>query len=279
MCRRWGTENANEGGKLNDWLIALARDAGTLAMDMRAAGFEQQRKPDGTLVTSADIAVDRLLHEQIARKHPEDCVLSEESPDPADRTRHSRVWILDPIDGTSYFAARQDEFGILIALCVDGEAVETVAHFPALELTLYAKKGEGALVNRRRVHVSGNRGAEERVYTSPSRLDGLNTVVRRVANNALAVFQVITGELDGAVLLTSPSTGEHDYAWASCAVEAAGGQMTGTDGRRLRYNKPVRRMPPIIVCSNGHIHTELIDKVNAFQMTPRGHTGADARTV
>ncbi|MBM3289654.1 MAG: 3'(2'),5'-bisphosphate nucleotidase CysQ, partial [Candidatus Hydrogenedentes bacterium] len=82
---------------MNDWLIQLAEEAGRTAMDFRRQGFEVITKPDGSPVTSADLAIDRFLHEEISARYPGDCILSEETPDDPDRLSARRVWIADPI--------------------------------------------------------------------------------------------------------------------------------------------------------------------------------------
>ena len=255
------------GHYMNDWLIRLAEEAGRTALDYRRVGFDVQTKADGSPVTTADLAIDRFLHDEIAVRHPGDCILSEESEDAPDRLGARRVWIVDPIDGTAHFAGGRDGFGTLIALCVDGAAEECVAHFPALALTLYARCGDGAYVNGRRVAVSTGTGGHAKIATHAQRFLPLHSAPAQIGNNAVAIFKVITGEIDGCVAATTASTGEHDYAWASCAVEAAGGKLTDIQGAPLRYNKPVRTMPSVLVCSNGHIHEILRQRVLSLSET------------
>ena len=246
---------------MNDWLINLAEEAGRTALDFRRDGFETVTKPDGSPVTTADLAIDQFLHEEISARFPGDCVLSEEAKDDPDRLNARRVWIADPIDGTAHFASGGDGFGTLIALCVDGVASECVARFPALAITLYAKLGDGAYVNGRPVTVSTASGGGARIATHAPRFLPLHSAPIQYGNNAVAIFKVIAGEIDGCIATTTASTGEHDYAWASCAVESAGGSLTDLQGAPLRYNKPVRTMPPVLVCSNGIIHESLRERV------------------
>lgn len=249
---------------MNNWLVNLAEESGRIALDFARDGFEVITKPDGSPVTSADLAIDKLIHEEIAAQYPGDCVLSEESRDDPQRLNAQRVWIADPIDGTAHFIAGRNGFGTLIALCVNGEAQECVAHFPKQQLTLYAKQGEGAFVNGRRVEVSDAAANQAKIAAHAPRFLPLHTAPAQYGNNAVAIFKVITGEIDGCVATTTPSTGEHDYAWASCAVKAAGGLLTDLEGNPLRYNKPVRTMPQVLVCSNGRIHEALREKARGL---------------
>jgi myo-inositol-1(or 4)-monophosphatase len=249
---------------MNRWLCDLADEAGRWALEFLRTGFVVTTKPDRTVVTSADLYIDKFVREAILAQFPGDCVLSEEAPDDPVRLTASRVWIVDPIDGTSHFASERPDFGTLIALCVDGKAVESAARFPKLELTIYANKDAGAFVNGRKVSVSTTQelyGAK--IACHAEGLQDMHTVRGMERNNALSVFKVAAGEIDGCVVRTGETTGEHDYAWASCLVEAAGGTLTDIDGIDLRYNKEVRRMPSILVCSNGSIHKALAAKVKA----------------
>ncbi len=78
-------------------------EAGREALRLAAAGFETFTKPDQSPVTSADLAVNHILHDRLSTAFPEDGWLSEETVDNEDRLSRKRVWIVDPIDGTRSF--------------------------------------------------------------------------------------------------------------------------------------------------------------------------------
>lgn len=247
---------------MNEWLMEIVREAGQIAEEYQVRGFTVKYKEDGSIVTSADLHIDQFIREQIQERFPEDGILTEESVDDPGRLSWRRVWIVDPIDGTAAFADKRPEFGILVALCVDGDSVETVAHFPLMGVTLYANVDQGVFVNGRRVQVSKVTGEPYKVAAGKGPFEALHTAPAPVRNNALALFQVITGEIEGCVISCGAGAGEHDYAWASCALDAAGGRMTDAHGEPLRYNKDDRRMPPVIVGSNGLVHDDLLRQVN-----------------
>ncbi|MCC6695205.1 MAG: 3'(2'),5'-bisphosphate nucleotidase CysQ [Candidatus Hydrogenedentes bacterium] len=250
---------------MNQWLVETVQEAGRIALEYLERGFTVERKPDGSPVSSADLAVDVFLRDRFHMEFPDDCLLTEESPDDPGRLQRRRVWIMDPIDGTANFISGRPDFGILVALCVDGKAIESVAHFPLLSLTLYARRGDGTYVNGRPVEVSRECTGEPKVVAAKGRFEPLHTAPQLFRNNAMALFQVATGEIEGSVIECSPSAGEHDYAWASCAVEAAGGQLTDADGNPLRYNKLERKMPRVLVGSNGAVHAALLERVQAVE--------------
>ncbi|MCL4692146.1 MAG: hypothetical protein KJ060_06510 [Candidatus Hydrogenedentes bacterium] len=246
---------------MKDWLIEIVKEAGLIADEYLAHGFSVKYKENGTIVTSADLHIDRFLRGRIHGRFPDDGILSEESVDNPSRTTWRRVWIVDPIDGTVAFSEKQPEFGILVAMCVDGRAVESVAHFPRMGLTLYGNVDQGAEVNGRPVSVSRSEVPQPKVAALSRAHGHLHTASGMPKNPALALFQVTTGELDACILGCGPNTGEHDYAWASCAVAAAGGRLTDATGKDLRYNKVVRTMPSLIVGSNGLVHDQVLQRL------------------
>ena len=99
-------------------------------------------KPDGTEVTEADREAERVMRERLADERPDHAVLGEEFGDSGPDDARYR-WVLDPVDGTAGFTIGVPIFGTLVALLDDGEPVIGVIHFPAMEETVYAARGEG----------------------------------------------------------------------------------------------------------------------------------------
>jgi len=99
-------------------------------------------KPDGTEVTEADREAERVMREQLADERPDHAVLGEEFGDSGPHDARYR-WVLDPVDGTAGFTIGVPIFGTLVALMEDGEPVVGVIHFPAMDETVYAARGEG----------------------------------------------------------------------------------------------------------------------------------------
>ena len=108
-------------------------------------------KADGSLLTEADLAVDRALHEVLTTRWPEIGFLSEEMP------KHQQegllaetgrsLWVLDPVDGTSNFVAGIPYFAISIALVQDGRPVLGVTLDPVRDECFSAARGQGAFLN------------------------------------------------------------------------------------------------------------------------------------
>lgn len=111
-----------------DWVIALAKAAGDIALSYFRRTVAQ-RKPDATVVTAADRAVERFLVEELRRRYPDDGILGEEGT--SDRGRSGRIWVLDPLDGTAVFAAGLPIWAISLGLLEDGRALAGVVYLPA----------------------------------------------------------------------------------------------------------------------------------------------------
>ena len=120
--------------------LADLADSVSLAR-FRAVDLDVQTKPDRTPVTEADLAVERAIRDRLAEARPGDGILGEEFGTEGDSTR---LWILDPIDGTANFLRGVPVWGTLIALAVDAVPVVGVASSPAMGRRWWAARGHGA---------------------------------------------------------------------------------------------------------------------------------------
>jgi len=131
----------------------LADAAAPIAMELFADdGLEIRHKADRTLVTAADMGIERMVRERVGAAFPGDRIMGEEEGGTFDGA--GRVWIVDPIDGTANFARAIPIWATLLALQVDGQLVAGVASAPALGERYAAVRGGGATMNGKRIHVS-----------------------------------------------------------------------------------------------------------------------------
>lgn len=119
-----------------------------------------RHKADGSEVTVADKAAERLLRRHLRAAWPRDAVLGEEYG--GTLVRAGRCWLLDPIDGTASYVLGLPMFGTLVSLLIDGEPVFGCIHLSALKETTYAARGFGCWLTRdgtraRRVRVAAPR--------------------------------------------------------------------------------------------------------------------------
>ena len=175
-------------------------------------------KKDGSVVTEADLAAERVMRRMISERYSGDGILGEEegvSPGSRDRT-----WVIDPIDGTSSFSLGLAEFGTLVALMEGRTPVLGVIHFPVASESIYAETGGGCW----RV---GESGEAEQVRVDDS--------VTRLTDASISVSHVEGSELRGSLA-----------NWRSARLISAARQLYFI-GDCVQYGVLVR----------GHIHAAL----------------------
>lgn len=125
----------------------IAVRAGEAALEIyRDQDVWVKEKSDGSPLTQADMASERVIAAELRPLDPSIPYLSEESVPPSTATRRQwhRFWLVDPLDGTKEFIKRTNEFTINIALIEDGEPVLGVIVAPAVGAVYYASKYLGA---------------------------------------------------------------------------------------------------------------------------------------
>lgn len=192
-------------------------------------------KQDGSIVTEADHAVERLLQEQFAELRPDDCVLGEEFGAVG---RGTRRWIVDPIDGTAFFARDDPNWRVHIALSVEGRIDLAVVAAPALGLRWWATRGDGAF--EATWHDDGPAGARRLAVSATDRVAGAvvdaypHELIERFPSETvpatrtpLSLVELVRGEID-AVLVECCQLWDH-APWV-LLVEESGGLFTDPDG-------------------------------------------------
>jgi 3'-phosphoadenosine 5'-phosphosulfate (PAPS) 3'-phosphatase len=130
-----------------DIAVETALEAGAAVREfydnMSAATYT---KGDGSPVTDADLASDKIIRRRLGEAFPDDAILTEEGADEHTRLTNPRCWIVDPIDGTQQFIDRTGEFDVLIALVVEKRPAVGVLYQPTQDRALCAVAGAGAWV-------------------------------------------------------------------------------------------------------------------------------------
>ena len=174
--------------------LQLAFDTSDLAAELALAHFESgvsaTLKADGTPVTEADRAVERLLRETLSEARPEDAFLGEEL---GQLGESDRVWILDPIDGTWFFSRGDPNWRIHIALEVQGTTEVALVTSPALRRCWWATRGGGSFESSWPREESKTRRLE--VSTTSTLADAvLDAAGRRVQSSSPTECGSRTGE-------------------------------------------------------------------------------------
>ena len=240
---------------MSDRLLDTALEAtlagGDAAMRVYADGFAVTQKEDKTPVTEADLGSERVIVEILTKAFPDIPIISEETvPEAGFERPAARFWLVDPLDGTREFVARNGEFAVLIGLVENTRPVLGVVHGPALRVT-YAAHGPGTAMRRhgtgpfepiaaRSPGPDGIVVVHSRSHENSRRLaeyfEGKPVRERRKCGSALKFGLLAAGEAD--FYPRFGTTMEWDTAAGQAVLEAAGGQVLGLDGRPLAYGKP-----------------------------------------
>ena len=237
--------------------------AGEAIMEVYAAGTVQvQHKQDGSPVTAADRAAHRVLAGELAPLLPDCPVVSEEDEVSLQHRRATgRFWLIDPLDGSKEFIARNGEFTVNIALVDAGRTVLGVVYAPALDALYWGGAGLGAQRSVRGETMAlcvlpmPTDERSVRVVASKSHLNEetrgwiarLGEVSLVQAGSSLKFCRVAEGQAELYPRLAP--TCEWDTAAAQAVLEGAGGAVMDMQGQPLRYGKADVRNPAFVaVC-------------------------------
>ncbi|MCU1594142.1 MAG: inositol monophosphatase [Frankiales bacterium] len=219
----------------------LATSAGELLLELRKSGLEGKELKD-----TGDRESHVHLMAELARRAPDDGVLSEEgAADPA-RLAMSRVWIVDPVDGTrEYSEPPREDWAVHVALCTDGQATVGAVALPARGITLATGRELPKLtsfIGRPRLAVSRTRPTEHSTVLA-QHLGGELVAMGSAGAKAMAV---VLGEVE----IYAHAGGQ--YEWDSAApvavAAAAGLHVSRLDGSPLIYNRENPYLPDLLIC-------------------------------
>lgn len=247
-------------------IVQLAEDAGQRIMEVYNTDFDVSHKEDNSPLTAADMAAHDTIVEGLIQLSPELPVISEESAHIpfTKRSGWQRYWLVDPLDGTREFVKRNGEFTVNIALIDNHESVLGVVHTPVTGVTYYAARGTGAFIQtpgNEAVNIHTRRKPTDETIVAGSRShrgDSLNAFLQRIGEyeiismgSSLKSCLVAEGRAD--IYPRLGPTSEWDTAAAQCVVEEAGGLLTTTDMRPMRYNtKDSLLNPHFLVVGDPH---------------------------
>jgi len=242
-----------------DVAIEAAKKGGDVLMRYYAGGYHVERKGDGSPVTEADKASEKVIIETIRKRFPEHAFLGEETG----ATGESEyVWVIDPLDGTLDFSHHLPDFSILIALFEGDHVIMGVSYAPALGLLMHAEKGRGAFVNGERAHVSQVSKMSNaycfhgwfKGFVKADAVEQLSSFIKAVYSlddmaPPLSYRYVIEGKADAYFEIASHIW---DVAPYVIMVEEAGGTATDIHGG------PITRESTSILIANPVLHQEII---------------------
>lgn len=240
-----------------DLVCEVVRVAGRRALDRRAQGLKVQHKPDGSPVTDGDLAVDALLARELRGARPAYGWLSEETPDDLARLQAGRLFIVDPIDGTSAYVKCKPWFAVSVAVVEAGRPIAGVVYAPALDELYAASLGGGASCNGEAICASPADRLEGCAMLAPaSAFEGARwrepwPKMRVGQRSALAyrMAVVAAGRFDAAVSLGWKN--DWDIAAGDLIAREAGARTSDQNGRPLVFNTPRARNAGLVCAAAG----------------------------
>jgi myo-inositol-1(or 4)-monophosphatase len=255
---------------------AAEKAARTLVRDFgEVEQLQVSKKGPADFVTSADLAAERTIREELSKSRPDFGFLMEESGRHGPKDARSR-WIVDPLDGTTNFLHGLPHWAISIGAETDGAIVAGVVYDPVKDELFWAERGQGAYVNSKRLRVSGRRSLDVAMVATgmpykgraiaPHYLDELDLVmqevagVRRFGSAALDLAYVAAGRYDA---FWEYGLSPWDTAAGAILVAEAGGFVTEIDGG----NNPI--FGNSVLAANGTLQRPMLDLLRRAADVPK----------
>ena len=234
-----------------DLAAHLADVAGQLLIKVRESGVLSLK----ALGKAGDATANQFLIHAIAEQRPEDGLLSEESKDTPERLGKSRVWIIDPVDGTREYGEARTDWAVHVALAIDGAPVIGAVALPGLGVVLRTDQPGNVppAPEVLRLVVSRTRPAREATEVAAK----LGAELVPMGSAGAKAMAIVRGEAD--IYLHSGG----QYEWDSCAPAAValayGLHVSRIDGSPLIYNQADVYMPDLLICRKEHAERVLAE--------------------
>jgi len=227
-----------------DLAAHLAEVAGRILLEVRASGVFGGK----SLGKAGDQTANQFLVHALREQRPDDGLLSEEEKDNPERLGKSRVWIVDPVDGTREYGEERTDWAVHVGLAIDGQPVIGAVGLPGLGEVLRTDR-PGAVPPapaRLRMVVSRTRPAREATDVA----ERLGADLVPMGSAGAKAMAIVRGEAD--IYLHSGG----QYEWDSCAPVAValahGLHCSRIDGSPLVYNQADVYMPDLLICRKEH---------------------------
>jgi len=227
-----------------DLAAHLAEVCGKLLLQVRASGMLSLK----ALGKAGDATANQFLCHALREQRPEDGLLSEEEKDNPVRLEKSRVWIVDPVDGTREYGEERADWAVHVGLAIDGVASVGAVALPGLGVVMRTDTPTliPAAPETLRMVVSRTRPARE--ATEVAERIGADLVP--MGSAGAKAMAILRGEAD--IYLHSGG----QYEWDSCAPVAValahGLHCSRIDGSPLVYNQADVYMPDLLICRKEH---------------------------
>jgi len=228
--------------------VKCSKEAGRKILQMRASLIHAKQKTNRhNIVTSADFVSEKLLIDSIKTKYQSHGIISEETG--IVNSNSDNFWIIDPLDGTSNFAAGLDWFGVMMAYVCNGKVLCGVAYLPALNYLYYAEIGKNFYKGSECISINENLTIEDSLCTFGIDANGTDQLVRkqfriihkvakvsrniRSTNCLLDFCLVAEGKIGGVINFNMKIW---DIAALNLIITMAGGVVSDLKGRPIDFS-------------------------------------------
>ena len=239
-------------------LLDAFKEAGNIALELRAKGLKKEIKPDNTPVTNGDIEVNNILTKKISFLTPQIKIISEEASTNKKNQNLNNFWLIDPIDGTSEYINNREEFTINAALIINKKPAVGVVYAPAKKRLFYTYGPSHAfeIVNNKEINLSEKKKENINLITAVSYSNDLkqnilelhkkfNVTKYQKMKSSLKFCVIATGEFD--LYVAEPRASEWDIAAGHAILENAGGIITDFESNEILYGKKDFKNPGLIL--------------------------------
>lgn len=221
-----------------------AREAGRIILSYYRSEYRIGQKGFNNPVTTADLKADEKIKEILRHEYPEYGWLSEETRDSSERLTASRVWVVDPLDGTKEFIKGLPEFTVSIGLVEETQPVMGVIYNPVKDELYFAIKGGGAFCNSHKITCSQLHSLDKATLIFSrteykrglwKRFQGTVAEIRPAGGMGHKLALIASGQGDLNVSLVDKS--EWDICAGDIILQEAGGKLTDLSGKERAYNQ------------------------------------------
>ena len=254
--------------------IEAAIKAGKAVIEVYKNNFSYQVKDDNSPITEADIKSNEIIQEILSITNIP--ILSEESVDNLIRLKCEKIWIIDPLDGTSDFVEKTGEFTIMISLVQLGKPILGVIYWPTEDKLYVAQKNQGAYElfsgHWKKLNVNNISNLEKchavlsRHHLSESDkkfIKKLNLLEFNQKGSSLKVLDVCSGKAE-VYLTTTNKIKQWDTCASYCLISESGGKITSMYGEDLEFNTELINHKNGLLVTNGSIHNKIVKKYSEF---------------
>ena len=236
-----------------DLAAHLAEVAGRILIDVRESGLFSAK----ALGKAGDQTANQFLCHALRETRPDDGLLSEEEKDNAERLAKSRVWIVDPVDGTREYGEARSDWAVHVGMAIDGKPVLGAVALPGHEGGTVLRSDRPVAVppapEKLRMVVSRTRPAAEAVAVA----EKLEAELVPMGSAGAKAMAVILGQTD--IYLHSGGQYEWDSMAPVAVALAHGLHCSRIDGSPLIYNQENVYLPDLLICRPEHAADVLAD--------------------